>query len=89
VESTRRKDGKEKPPGPRGESGFHDDKRKNQTYESTTDLEARLFKKSKGSEAKLGYLGHGLMVNRNGLLAQTFLAETIGRAERKTPRCSW
>lgn len=53
---------------------FHGEKRKNQTHESTTDPEARLFKKSQGSEAKLGYLGHVLMENRNGLLVETFLS---------------
>ena len=41
-----------------------------------------MFKKSKGSEAKLGYLGHVLMENRNGLLLETFLTEANGRAER-------
>jgi len=80
--SFRRKDGKGKPPGPGGESDFHGDKRKNQTHESTTDPEARLFKKSRGSEAKLGYLGHVLMENRNGLLVQTFLTAANSRAER-------
>ena len=81
--SFRRKDGKGKPPGPGGEVDFHKEKRKNQTHESTTDPDARLFKKSKGSEAKLGYLGHVLMENRNGLLVQTFLTEANGRAERE------
>src|SRR5262249_57813943 len=38
--------------------------------------------KSKGSEAKLSYLGHVLMENRNGLLVQTFVAEANGREER-------
>src|SRR5438552_6677688 len=80
--SFRRKDGKGKPPGAGGEVDFHGEKRKNQTHRSTTDPDARLFKKSKGSEAKLGYLGHVLMENRNGLLVQTFLTETSGRAER-------
>ena len=42
------------------------------THESTTDPDARLFTKSRGSEAKLSYLGHVLMENRNGLLLQTF-----------------
>jgi transposase len=79
--SFRRKDGKGKPPG--AEVDFHGEKRKNQTHGSTTDLEARLFRKSKGSEAKLGYLGHVLMENRNGLLVQTFLSEANGRAERE------
>src|SRR6202046_623839 len=81
--SFRRKDGQGKPPGPGGEVNFHGEKRKNQTHESTTDPEARLFKKSRGSEAKLGYLGHVLMENRNGLLVQTFLTEANGRAERE------
>jgi hypothetical protein len=80
--SFRRKDGKGKPPGPAGEVDFHREKRKNQTHESTTDRDARLFRKSQGSEAKLGYLGHVLMENRNGLLVQTFLTEAHGRAER-------
>src|SRR6201987_294160 len=53
-----RKDGKGKPPGAGGEVDFHGEKRKNQTHDSPTDPEARLFKKPKGSEAKLGYLGH-------------------------------
>src|SRR6266849_1694663 len=75
-------DGKGNPPDAGGEVDFHGEKRKNQTHESTTDPDARLFKKSKGSEAKLGYLGHVLMENRNGLLVQTFLTEANGRAER-------
>jgi transposase len=80
--SFRRKDGKGKPPGVSGEVDFHGEKRKNQTHASTTDPDARLFKKSKGSEAKLNYMGHVLMENRNGLLVQTFLTEAAGRAER-------
>ena len=81
--SFRRKDGKGKPPGPAGEVDFHGEKRKNQTHASTTDPDARLFRKSKGSEAKLNYMGHVLMENRNGLLVQTFLTEANGRAERE------
>jgi transposase len=81
--SFRRKGGQGKPRGAGGEVDFHGEKRKNQTHESTTDPEARLFKKSKGSEAKLGYLGHVLMENRNGLLVETFLTEAHGRAERE------
>jgi hypothetical protein len=44
--------------------------------------EARLYKKSKGSEAKLSYLGHALMENRNGLLVKTLVTEANGTAER-------
>jgi transposase len=81
--SFRRKDGNGKPPGPGDDVDFHGEKRKNQTHASTTDPDARLFKKSKGSEAKLNYMGHVLMENRNGLLVQTFLTEATGRAERE------
>jgi transposase len=80
--SFRRKDGKANSPGAGGDVDFHGEKRKNQTHKSATDPDARLFRKSRGSEAKLSYLGHVLMENRNGLLVQTFLTEADGRAER-------
>src|SRR6202162_3037823 len=44
---------------------FHGEKRTNQTHQSTTDPEARLYRKSKGHEAKLVYMGHALVENRN------------------------
>jgi transposase len=62
---------------------FHGEKRSNQTHQSTTDPEARLYKKSKGSEAKLAYLGHVLMENRNGLVVEPRLTLASGRAERE------
>jgi len=49
------------PPEAGGDVDFHGEKRKNETHASTTDPDARLFKKSKGGEAKLSYLGHVLM----------------------------
>ena len=64
------------------EANFHGQRRRNDTHQSTTDPEARLFKKSKGSEAKLGYLGHGLMENRHGLLVQAVVTPATGTAER-------
>ncbi len=79
--SFRRKDGKGGRDGPR-EANFHGEKRRNDTHQSTTDPEARLYRKSKGSEAKLSYLGHVLMENRNGLLVQTMVTEANGTAER-------
>jgi transposase len=77
-----RKDGQGNPPEAGGDVDFHGEKRKNETHESTTDPDARLFRKSKGREAKLSYWGHVMMENRNGLLVQTFLTEANGRAER-------
>lgn len=64
------------------EVNFHGQTRSNDTHQSTTDPEARLYKKSKGSEAKLSYLGHGLMENRNGLLVGTRVTLADGTAER-------
>ena len=65
-----------------GEADFHGETRRNDTHQSTTDPEAKLFRKSKGSEAKLSYLGHVLMENRNGLLLQTLVTPAEGTAER-------
>jgi transposase len=64
------------------EANFHGETRSNDTQCSTTDPEARLYKKSKGSEAKLSSLGHVLMENRNGLLVQTVVTPAEGTAER-------
>jgi transposase len=80
--SFRPKDGTEKPPGTGGDVDFRGEKRKNQTHESRTDPEARLWTKSRGSQAKRSYMGQVLMENRNGLLLQTLLTEANGRAER-------
>jgi transposase len=61
---------------------FHGQRRTNETHESTTDPESRLFKKSNGSESKLSYLGHALMENRNGLVVDARVTEANGTAER-------
>jgi len=54
----------------------------NQTHQSITDPEAMLYKKSRGSESKLSYLGYLLMENRNGLIVDTRLTRATGTAER-------
>jgi transposase len=64
------------------EVNFRGEPRGNDTHQSTTDPEARLYRKSKGSEAKLSYLGHGLMDNRHGLLVRTMVTTADGTAER-------
>jgi hypothetical protein len=77
---------KEEPPRPGSgtrEVDFHREARSNDTHQSTTDPDARLYKKSKGSEAKLSYLGHGLMENRHGLLVKTLVTQAGGTAERE------
>src|SRR5258708_3352436 len=63
---------------------FHGEKRSNTTHQSTTDPEAKLFKKGKGREAKLSYMGHVLMENRHGLVVDAELTQATGTAERET-----
>jgi transposase len=61
---------------------FKDEKRSNKTHQSTTDPEARLYKKAKGKESKLCYLGHVMMENRNGLAVNARVTKASGTAER-------
>ena len=70
TKSFRPKDGPGPPPGAgrNGEENFHGQKRSNETHASTTDPDARLYRKGRGKEAKLAFMGHALMENRNGLI---------------------
>ena len=61
---------------------FHGQKRSNATHQSTTDPDARLFRKGKGKEARLTFMGHALMENRNGLLVDFQVTTATGTAER-------
>src|SRR5438874_9471268 len=63
---------------------FHGQKRSNATHQSTTDADARLFRKGKGKEAKLVFMGHTLMENRNGLVIDFEVTTATGTAERET-----
>src|SRR5216683_2752875 len=56
-------------------ANFHGQKRSNDTHESTTDPDARLYKKSYGKESHLAYLGHTLVENRNGLIAAAMVTK--------------
>jgi transposase len=62
---------------------FHGQKRKNDTHQSTTDPEARLYRKANGREAKLSFMGHAVMENRNGLAVDGCVTEANGTAERR------
>jgi transposase len=64
-------------------TNFHGQKRTNETHESTTDPDARLYKKSYGKESHLAYLGHALVENRNGLIAAAMATQADGYAERE------
>jgi hypothetical protein len=81
------KDGSNSPASGRGrnaERDFHGEKRKNDTHSSTTDPDARLFRKGAGKEAKLCHMGHLMMENRNALIVDAQLTEANGTAERTT-----
>ena len=81
----RKNNGPQQPPDDPGNPtvNFHGEQRRNDTHQSTTDPQARLYKKATGQEAKLCYLGHLLMENRNGLVVDTQLTQATGRAERE------
>jgi len=74
------------PPTPAGRNpsvDFHGQARRNDTHQSTTEPEARLYKKAPGQPAELSYLGHVLMENRNGLAVQATVTPATGTAERE------
>jgi hypothetical protein len=84
LKSFKRKDRKDDDQGPTSRNAtvdFHGEKRANDTHESTTDSEARLYKKGPGKEAKLNYSAHVLMENRNGLCVDISVAQADGHAK--------
>ena len=87
IKSFRRKDGGDNDsqgPGRNAERNFHREKRSNETHQSTTDQDARLYKKGDGQPAKLCYMGHALMENRHGLVVGGGVSKATGTAERET-----
>ena len=85
LKSFKPRDGSDEPPaggGRNAEADFHGKKRSNETHASTTDPDARLYRKGPGKEAKLCFIGHGLMENRHGLLVDACLTPADGHAER-------
>lgn len=85
MKSFRPKDGSGEPPSPgrNGERNFHKEKRSNETHASTTDPDARLYRKADGRESRLCFMGHVLMENRNGLAVDAALTHATGTAERE------
>jgi transposase len=84
TKSFRPRDGAGPPPdqGRNGEQDFHGQSRGNDTHVSTTDPDARLYRKGRGKEAKLCFMGHALMENRNGLIVAATATRASGHAER-------
>jgi transposase len=85
LKSFRAKDGGDEPPSPgrNGERDFHGEKRANDTHESTTDPDAKLYRKGNGQPAKLCFMGHALMENKHGLIVKAHLGQASGTAERE------
>jgi len=85
IKSFRPKDEPDPPAGDnggKGSSSFRGEKRSNATHASTTDPDAMLYRKGPGMEARLCFIGHGLMENRSGLLIDARLTCVSGHAER-------
>jgi len=87
MKSFKRKDGSDDQNPTDGNPGnptvnFHGEKRLNKTHASTTDPDARLYKKSAGTAARLAYCGSVLMENRNGLVVDAVASSATGTAER-------
>lgn len=88
MKSVRPKDGsgREDPPsspgGRNAPADFRGETRSNATHASTTDPDARLYRKGPGMEAKLAYIGHALMENRSGLFVDACVTRADGHAER-------
>lgn len=75
----------EEPPSPGGSNpavDFRRQRRTNETHRSTTDPDARLYKKAQGREARLGYLGHVVMEHRHGLIVDALVTPATGHGER-------
>jgi hypothetical protein len=82
--SFQRKNGGSPPPSPgrNGEADFKGERRSNETHQSTTDPQALSYRKGDNLPARLGYFGHVLMENRNGLVVDTRVTHATGTAER-------
>lgn len=83
------KDGSGKPPEDGGRNptvDFKGEPRSNDTHASTTDPDARLYKKAEGEKSRLGYLGHALMENRSGLVVDAETTHATGTAEREAAK---
>jgi hypothetical protein len=89
TKSFQPKDGSGPPPnaGRNGEQDFYGRRRGKDTNVSTTDPDARLYRKGPGKKAKLGFMGHALMENRNDLIVGAVATRASGHAERLVALC--
>ena len=71
------------------DADFHGQKRRNDTHASTTDGDARLYRKGHGQESRLAYLGHLMSENRHGLVVRATTTRADGRAEWEAGLTIW
>lgn len=76
-------DGSAQTKGRNAARDFRKEKRSNESHASTTDPDARLYKKAQGQAARLCHMGHVLMENRHGLIVDALLTKATGTAERE------
>lgn len=89
MKSFKAKDGSSKPPEGGGRNftvDFKGEKRGNATHASSTDPQARLYKKAESEQSRLCYLGHVLMENRTGLAVDLETTLATGTAEREAAK---
>jgi transposase len=89
MKSFVKKDGTTPPPEEGGRNptvNFKGEKRSNETHASTTDPDARLYRKSEGDTSRLCFMGHALMENRNGLVVDVETTQATGKAEREAAK---
>ena len=89
MKSFQAKDGSGKPPEDGGRNptvDFKGERRSNETHESTTDPDCRIYRKSNGDKSVLCFMGHALMENRTGLVVDTETTITSGTAEREAAK---
>ena len=75
--------------GCNGDRDFKGEKRSNTTHASTTDADARLYRKGNTKESRLCYLGHALMENRQGLAVGGALLWRRARRSATKPWTWW
>ncbi len=75
--------GPDAPGGRNVDADWKGQPRSNETHASTTDPEARLYRKSAAQPAILGYMGHALMENHSGLVVGAVVTQAHGYAERE------
>jgi transposase len=89
MKSFVRKDGTSPSPEEGGRNptvNFKGERRSNATHESTTDPDARLYKKNEGDKSQLCFMGHALMENRTGLVVDVEVTHATGTAEREAAK---